>query len=307
MNIDFHIDTDGDGYPDYQDTFPDKITEWVDSDGDGYGDNIDGIPWNPFEYVDSDGDRHGDQFDDDFPHDPTEWRDRDHDGWGDNSDHFPQDRTEWLDSDNDSYGDNADDDDDNDGFPDDLERSYGTDIHDANDYPPDFDGDNIPDDMDDDDDNDGWSNNIEEAEGSDPMDNNSVPLDTDSDGIANNADFDDDNDGVPDYEDYAPLDPKVKTDPNLIRFWGVEFEVGELVMGILMGIGAVFLGSIVITRKKRLYSKYKRRLDESTSISELIDVDSEIKEDTEKERLTYMQLTLLKEKYKDRLKNIKLT
>ncbi|UCE39296.1 MAG: VCBS repeat-containing protein [Thermoplasmata archaeon] len=303
--IDFKPDNDNDGYPDFIDAFPDNGFEWVDSDGDGWGDNSEDLPWDPFEYVDSDGDRHGDQFDDAFPDDPTEWRDLDNDGWGDNSDQFPKDRTEWQDSDNDSIGDNADDDDDNDGFSDDLERSYGTDIHDANDHPPDFDGDNIPDDMDDDDDNDGWSNYIEEAAGSDPKDNTSVPLDTDMDGIANNADFDDDNDGVPDYDDYAPLDPKVQKDPNLIRFWGVEFEIGELVMGILMGIGAVILGSMVITRKKRLYRKYKRRLDESTSVSELIDIDTEIKVDTEKERLTYIQLTLLEEKYKDRLRELK--
>ena len=32
-------DSDGDGYADDDDTFPDDGTQWEDSDGDGYGDN----------------------------------------------------------------------------------------------------------------------------------------------------------------------------------------------------------------------------------------------------------------------------
>jgi hypothetical protein len=517
-SIDFHMDTDSDGYPDYEDEFPDDPKEWVDSDGDGYGDNSDQVPWDPFEHVDMDGDRHGDQFDDAFPEDPTEWDDSDGDGWGDNSDAYPQDNSEWLDSDIDKIGDNADFmpfddsqkwdsdgdghgdnpygtngdmfpydstewwdsdgdgygdnfqdafpmdptqwedgdgdgygdnllgnnpdqfrnnpvewedsdgdgigdngdlDDDNDGFTDSLEQSYGTDIYDALDHPADFDGDFIPDDKDEDDDNDGvsdtleqnlgydskdandfppdfdndgipdpvdedddndgwtdknddfpqnpaaskdsdsdgmpneidmdaqnptnltedldddndgilddvdefpenpnewtdtdsdgigdntdsdldndgWSNNIEEAAGSDPTDKTDMPIDTDSDGIANNADLDDDNDGVPDYDDYAPLDPKVQKDPNLIRMAGVEFEIGELLMGIMMAVGAVFLGTVVFTRKKRLYTRYKNRIDASSSVSQLDEVNSAIKKDTEKERLTNIQLTMLKDQF----------
>lgn len=34
-------DSDGDGYNDTVDAFPDDSTEWIDSDGDGYGDNSD--------------------------------------------------------------------------------------------------------------------------------------------------------------------------------------------------------------------------------------------------------------------------
>ena len=34
-------DTDGDGYGDNSDAFPNDPTEWADSDGDGIGDNAD--------------------------------------------------------------------------------------------------------------------------------------------------------------------------------------------------------------------------------------------------------------------------
>jgi hypothetical protein len=517
-SIDFHMDTDSDGYPDYLDPFPDDVGEWADSDGDGYGDNSDQIPWDPFEYVDLDGDRHGDQFDDQFPEDPTEWDDSDGDGWGDNSDAYPNDNTEWLDTDFDHVGDNADFiffddtqkwdsdgdghgdnphgtngdmfpfdstewwdtdldgygdnfqdafpldptqwsdtdgdgygdnpngnnpdlfrnnavewedsdgdgigdygdlDDDNDGYADSMELSYGTDMYNPLDHPADFDGDLIPDDKDEDDDNDGvsdtmeqnlgynskdmydfppdfdndglpdavdedddndgwtdkddafsynpaasrdsdsdgkpdeldetadnptnltedsdddndgysdleddfpqnpnewldtdsdgigdnsdsdldndgWSNTIEEAAGSDPLNKDDMPLDTDSDGIANNADLDDDNDGVPDYDDYAPLDKNIQKDPNLIRMAGVEFEIGELVMGIMMAVGAVLLGSLVVTRKKRLYTRYKHRIEDATKVPQLDDINNEIKSDTERERLTNIQLTMLKEQF----------
>ena len=68
-------DTDGDGYNDDVDAFPNDSTEWLDSDGDSYGDNSD-----------------------DFPNDPWEWLDSDSDGYGDNSDDFPNDSTlhEWA-------------------------------------------------------------------------------------------------------------------------------------------------------------------------------------------------------------------
>lgn len=38
------IDSDGDGYPDDEDAFPNDATEWTDSDGDGHGDNSDAYP-----------------------------------------------------------------------------------------------------------------------------------------------------------------------------------------------------------------------------------------------------------------------
>ena len=39
-------DTDGDGYGDNGDVFPDDSSEWSDSDGDGIGDNSDPCPNN---------------------------------------------------------------------------------------------------------------------------------------------------------------------------------------------------------------------------------------------------------------------
>jgi hypothetical protein len=41
------VDSDGDGYPDWRDTFPNDPLEWVDSDGDGVGDNSDPAPLDP--------------------------------------------------------------------------------------------------------------------------------------------------------------------------------------------------------------------------------------------------------------------
>ena len=37
-------DTDGDGYNDYYDAFPNDSSEWKDTDGDSYGDNSDDFP-----------------------------------------------------------------------------------------------------------------------------------------------------------------------------------------------------------------------------------------------------------------------
>lgn len=88
------IDTDGDGFVDSLDAFPNDRTEWQDSDGDGVGDNADAFPHDPTETKDTDGDGVGDNADM-FPLDPTEWQDSDGDGAGDNSDFFPFDPTQW--------------------------------------------------------------------------------------------------------------------------------------------------------------------------------------------------------------------
>lgn len=60
-------DRDGDGYDDWDDSFPDDSSQWRDSDGDGYGDNPSGS--SP----------------DYFPSDSSQWADSDGDGYGDNS------------------------------------------------------------------------------------------------------------------------------------------------------------------------------------------------------------------------------
>lgn len=123
-------DTDGDGYADANDAFPDEPTEWFDSDDDGtgdnsdeflddaseqtdtdddgVGDNSDEFPEDPEESTDSDDDGVGDN-EDEFPDDPEETDDTDNDGMGDNTDEFPDDPEEWVDSDGDGVGDNSDD------------------------------------------------------------------------------------------------------------------------------------------------------------------------------------------------------
>jgi hypothetical protein len=96
-------DSDGDGYKDNDDAFPDDPTEWSDLDGDGVGDNSDFNPYDSSETKDSDGDGIGDKKDV-FPNNPNEWSDSDKDGVGDNSDAFPYDPSEWKDSDGDGLG-----------------------------------------------------------------------------------------------------------------------------------------------------------------------------------------------------------
>ncbi len=101
-------DSDGDGYTDPEDAFPDQPLQWADQDGDGFGDNVqftdgdecidvygksteNGVQGCP----DSDGDGHADPFGDfvakpdctgadAFPDDPLQWCDKDGDGIGDN-------------------------------------------------------------------------------------------------------------------------------------------------------------------------------------------------------------------------------
>ena len=110
-----YLDTDGDEVPDHMDEFPFDPTQWRDSDGDGYGDNSKGNqgdiwPDDQSRHFDSDRDGIADNYDD-FPFDPTQWIDMDGDGMGDNpmgigADHFPNDPTQWGDIDGDGYGDN---------------------------------------------------------------------------------------------------------------------------------------------------------------------------------------------------------
>ncbi|MFW3145912.1 MAG: hypothetical protein ACMUIE_03780 [Thermoplasmatota archaeon] len=100
-------DSDGDGFVDSRDKFPEDPSEWNDTDGDGFGDNSDAFPDNSSEWSDTDGDGVGDNGDV-FPQNPNEWKDTDKDGWGDNIDDFPDDPSEWKDTDGDGVGDNID-------------------------------------------------------------------------------------------------------------------------------------------------------------------------------------------------------
>ncbi|MGB2275764.1 MAG: hypothetical protein ACPH5S_02175, partial [Candidatus Poseidoniaceae archaeon] len=89
-------DSDGDGYGDISDVFPNDGEQWADSDGDGWGDNASGL--------------YGDDC-------PTLWgnstmtrqgcTDLDGDGWPDTLDAYPNEPSQYRDSDGDGYGDNA--------------------------------------------------------------------------------------------------------------------------------------------------------------------------------------------------------
>ena len=93
------LDTDGDGWDDVIDAFPELGTQWLDQDGDGYGDNATGLlpdacPGEagtstvPYGCVDDDGDGYANSTDD-FPNDPARWIDSDGDGFDDVEDACP--------------------------------------------------------------------------------------------------------------------------------------------------------------------------------------------------------------------------
>ena len=139
-------DSDGDGFVDPEDAFPQNPLQWSDRDGDGYGDELnkpggDDCPDtfgtssenNRYGCVDTDNDGWAD-VDDEFPEDGEQWKDTDGDGYGDNylwtvtyvqdeddeqkiielrdqrGDAFPTVPDEWSDQDGDGYGDNISDD-----------------------------------------------------------------------------------------------------------------------------------------------------------------------------------------------------
>ena len=122
--LDLDLDDDDDGYLDVNDDCPFDATEHLDTDGDGFcniqdtDDDGDGVydwndlyPLDPTETADADGDGIGDNAD----------TDDDNDGTPDASDAFPNDPTEDSDADGDFIGDNSDTDDDNDGVSDDMD------------------------------------------------------------------------------------------------------------------------------------------------------------------------------------------
>lgn len=84
--INLDKDTDGDGFMDSYDAFPEDPAEWLDSDGDGIGDNSDAFPIDIAASIDSDGDKYPDKWNegmsvensttgltlDEYPDDPFE-------------------------------------------------------------------------------------------------------------------------------------------------------------------------------------------------------------------------------------------
>ena len=194
-NIDDEIDTDGDGFFNYQDAFPNDPSEWLDTDSDGIGNNTD---------LDDDGDGISDVYEIQLSSDPLDpnntpadfnsngipdaLEDSDGDGYNDDIDLFPLDPERAIDSDGDGISDTDDPDDDDDGILDDQD-DFPLDSR----YNKDTDNDGIPNLIDPDDDGDGY----EDAEDVFPIDGSEYE-DTDLDGIGNNADTDDDGDRITD-------------------------------------------------------------------------------------------------------------
>lgn len=102
-------DTDGDGWADTIDEFPNDSYQWKDTDGDGYGDNY--LWENSTTELTDDGYGLRIEIGDAFPNEPTQWSNVDGDYRGDNPngvqpDHFPLVYTQLFDTDGDGYGDN---------------------------------------------------------------------------------------------------------------------------------------------------------------------------------------------------------
>ena len=113
------VDSDGDGWSDSGDDFPEDPLEWKDSDSDGYGDNADVFPFEVTQWLDSDGDGFGDnntglEGDDCVNVSGSSNMDglfgcidSDGDGWADSIDDLPSNPEQYRDVDGDGVGDSA--------------------------------------------------------------------------------------------------------------------------------------------------------------------------------------------------------
>ncbi len=113
------IDSDGDGWSDSGDDFPEDTLEWKDSDADGYGDNADAFPFEVTQWMDTDGDGFGDnntglEGDDCVNVSGSSNMDglfgcidSDGDGWADSIDDLPSNPEQYRDADGDGVGDSA--------------------------------------------------------------------------------------------------------------------------------------------------------------------------------------------------------
>ena len=90
------VDSDGDGYSDLNDLWPDDGSQWYDDDMDGYGDESSGTA----------ADQCPDEFGTAFRGSLIGCPDRDGDGYADDEDAFPDHDSQHLDSDGDGWGDN---------------------------------------------------------------------------------------------------------------------------------------------------------------------------------------------------------
>ncbi|MDA9306152.1 gliding motility-associated C-terminal domain-containing protein [Flavobacteriaceae bacterium] len=222
--VDDEIDTDSDGYYDYEDAFPSDPNEYLDTDNDGIGNNTD---------TDDDGDGWSDEIEDQEGSDSLDASDQpsdtdgdgipnsldtddDNDGVLDVEDDLPLDPSETIDTDGDGIGNNADTDDDGDGYSDSFEEIEGTDPLDPNDFPFDNDGDGLSEEEElalgtDPDNADTDGDGINDKFDAFPL-NSEISSDIDGDGIADDLEDDIDNDGVLNKEDAFPLDPNESAD-----------------------------------------------------------------------------------------------
>ena len=111
------IDSDGDGWSDAGDLFPEDPVDWADTDSDGYGDNIDLFPFENTQWEDTDSDGFGDnntglEGDDCIEVSGTSHKDgifgcidSDNDGWADSIDDLPNNPEQHADIDGDGFGD----------------------------------------------------------------------------------------------------------------------------------------------------------------------------------------------------------
>jgi hypothetical protein len=102
-----YLDSDGDGYADEDDAFPNDRKYHLDSDGDGYADEVDDFPNDRKYHLDSDDDGYADEVDA-FPNDNKYHLDSDGDGYADEVDDFPKDGRYHSDYDKDGYADEVD-------------------------------------------------------------------------------------------------------------------------------------------------------------------------------------------------------
>ncbi len=261
------LDADNDGTSDENDPFPLDPTQWSDEDGDGFGDEPGGnqaddcLNW-------AGTSNQGDVFG---------CADGDGDGWADHIDLWNADGQLWSDMDNDGYADQRSD---QEGISDDCIDVYGT----SNRLYygcADMDGDGWPDMKDSDTDGDGYSDVTELSAdpASDPLDPMSVPLDVDGDFVA-------------DHEEI--IERSTVQDP--------------VIQGVIAVLASGFLITVIMAwtlftsgkNKKRGYDEMSLLIESAEGFAGLSEVERELDEMLESNRLGAGQGLLLKDKIESR-------
>ena len=294
------VDSDGDGWSDEGDGFPNDSLRWLDTDNDGVEDAADAFPYDPSQDMDSDGDGFGDNSfgsnADRFPLDSTQWYDIDGDGFGDNPegnnyDAFLAEPSQWFDADNDGCGDNP------------LGRNpdmFPQDSTQCKDEDGDGLGDNLsgnnPDPYLFDRDNDGYNDSVDvlpdypspnDVDGDGTVDEADAfpynPLeqnDYDNDNVGDNADPDDDNDGyLDDAERNAGTDPLDASSKPIDSFEiivpGTQVGLGAWdLIGVFVGVPlSLWIGIGIVTRGGRA-RRFETSLREATQREQLEEIAS---------------------------------